>query len=362
MKTNYTLELMRHNVTPREFVAYVNRMLKKHGINEFIDFYDFVNGEKVNGQYWNTSYDNGTPETRPAAAEKIKSLPYDQQTYIKWFDGSIYNQITEFQFDDEKRGFGYYYIISTEVEPEQHETEKAAEQPEKSAPKKTNYKFNVLFDTARAAVEKDVAVFHEPRGNDKTGEIPAFNLLPGVTCSGEACAHCMQEGCYAVKNLFRGGYNAETNKTFRAWIDNTVLAKNHLNTLEKALDKWLTEEKPVLFRIHSSGDFFGVEYARMWKRLAVRHPGTRFLAFTKQWEVVRSVKFYTVKNFELVLSGWTGISIPEDLRKHYRCAWCNDGFEKRIPADAIRCPGNCEECRLCWNLSEIGKDTYFDKH
>lgn len=132
--------------------------------------------------------------------------------------------------------------------------------------------------------------------------------------------------------------------------------------LETALDAWLKKNKPDLFRIHSAGDFCTVEYARMWRRLALKNPGTRFLAFTKQFDIVRRVHFYKVGNFELVLSGWTGIYIPDDLRKHYRCAWCNDGIENRIPADAIKCPGNCETCRACWNLSKLGKDSVFDKH
>ena len=56
------------------------------------------------------------------------------------------------------------------------------------------------------------------------------------------------------------------------------------------------------------------------------------------------------------------LNFPDDLRKHYRCAWCDDGEETRIPADAIECPGNCNECRVCWYLSKLDKDTKFKKH
>lgn len=231
----------------------------------------------------------------------------------------------------------------------------------KKGNKRTNYNFHILFETAKAALEKNSAEFHAPRGNDKTGEIPAFNLLPGVSCSAEACGHCMVEGCYAIKNLFRGGYNIESNSTFRAWCDNYVLASKHVYMLEAKLDAWLSENKPAKFRIHSSGDFVSVEYAKMWRRLAIKHPETRFLAFTKQWEIIRHVYFYKVANFELVLSAWTGINPPADLRKHYRIAYCNDG-ECEIPENAFHCPGDCETCGMCWNLSLLGMDTYFDKH
>jgi len=228
--------------------------------------------------------------------------------------------------------------------------------------KKRGYDIKKLFDIVDDAITTDRAAFHEPRDNSKLKGIPAFNLVPGRTCSPDACAHCLKEGCYAVRNACCHGYNLDENNCLRAWTENTALAFNHMRELEKALDAWLTKNKPALFRIHSSGDMFSVEYARMWRRIAMRHAETRFLAFTKQFDVVRHVHFYKLANFELVLSGWTGVRVPDDLRKHYRVAWCNDGTETRIPADAIHCPGDCNACRACWFLSRIGKDSYFDKH
>ena len=232
----------------------------------------------------------------------------------------------------------------------------------RSTPKKTNYNFKALFDTLATAEAADVSTYHGPRGNSKLGEIPAFNLLPGCSCSPEARAHCMIEGCYAVKNVFSHGYNVNANTVLKAWTDNTVLAKRHVYTLETQIESYLNQNRPQFFRIHSAGDFISVKYARMWYRIAKRHSETRFLAFTKQWDIIRHVFFYRIPNFELVLSGWIGISIPEDLRRHYRCAWCDDGIEDRIPANAIECPGSCDACGMCWHLSELGRDTKFHKH
>lgn len=228
--------------------------------------------------------------------------------------------------------------------------------------KKTGYDFNRYYSIVLGCIDSDRSDFHEPRSNSKLEDIPAWNLAPGITCSAPACSHCLMDGCYAVKNALCHGYNIDTNSCLKAWAENTALAVNHPDILEFLLDRWLARKNPPTFRIHSAGDFFSVDYAEMWKRLAEKHPQTRFLAFTKQFDIIRSVPFYTVPNFELVLSGWTGVIIPEDLRTHYRCAWCNDGTENRIPADAIRCPGNCNKCRCCWNLSRLGKDSYFDKH
>ena len=229
-----------------------------------------------------------------------------------------------------------------------------------------SYKFCKLSESVSTVYSRGISncTLHISTTNSKLGFIPSFNLLPGITCSPESCKHCLREGCYAVKNVFRCGYNVDKNTTLKAWTDNTVLALHDLKTLEKMLTDYFTAHRLMikLFRIHSAGDFFNYDYAMMWYRIAKRFSDIRFLAFTKQWEVARKVPFHDLSNFSLVLSGWTGITIPDDLRKVYRCAWCDDGQETRISADAMLCPGSCETCGMCWYLNELGRDTKFIKH
>lgn len=207
--------------------------------------------------------------------------------------------------------------------------------------------------------------FHKPSTNSKLNGIYAFNLAPLFTCTSEACKHCGREGCYALKNMCCHGYDYDKNNCLKAWMDNTVNVRYHLDRLEDDLELWFNKRRrnPIkFFRIHSSGDFDGnIEYALMWMRIAKRHPSIKFLAFTKDWKVIRLLKGYKVPNLEIVLSGWTGMTIPEDLKEHYRCAYCvEDGCTP--PEGAFHCPGNCDSCGMCWNLSELGIDTYFDKH
>lgn len=115
MKKLYELELTRHGVTPAQFLAYVRQMCKKHNIPFEMSARDFANGQTWgNGYYMDSRYTGGTPKTRPCFAETCKAKPYDHQTYLKGFDGSVYNEIIEFQFDDEKTGFGYFYTVSAE--------------------------------------------------------------------------------------------------------------------------------------------------------------------------------------------------------------------------------------------------------
>ena len=227
-----------------------------------------------------------------------------------------------------------------------------------------NYRFCELSSALSRVTDRGHISYHISTTNSKLGCIPSFNLLPGVTCSAESCKHCMREGCYAVKNAFRCGYNVDKNTTLSAWAENTSIAFFERKQLEYLLSDYFTSVQNTvkLFRIHSSGDFFSVDYAMMWYRIAKKFHSIRFLAFTKQWGVVREVPFYNLPNFSLVLSGWTGIAIPDDLRKYYHCAWCNDGIETRIPDNAMQCPGSCESCGMCWYLNELNRDTMFDKH
>lgn len=194
---------------------------------------------------------------------------------------------------------------------------------------------------------------HISKGNSKLGSIPNWSLVPGATCSATACKTCLKEGCYALKS-----YKAYPS-TRKAWDENTQLAMQDLPALEAQLNAYFSSiSAPRYFRVHVAGDFFSAEYAAMWARVAAAAPHTNFLAFTKQWDAVRSVKF--PENFAVILSAWPGTAIPADLRKKYHVAWLDDKSGRDpIPADAMECPGNCETCGACWKLD---RDTVFHKH
>lgn len=194
---------------------------------------------------------------------------------------------------------------------------------------------------------------HVSEGNRKVGSIPNFSLAPGRTCSREACKTCLRDGCYALKS-----YRMYPSVR-RAWDENSDLAERNVPGLEAVLKAYLTSERPAFFRVHVGGDFVSRAYAEMWARIAEAVPSTRFLAFTKQWENVRGVRF--PDNFSLVLSGWEGTEIPADLREKYPAANCILHAED-MPEGGILCPGSCESCGMCWNLPKLGRDVYFVKH
>jgi hypothetical protein len=105
----YEIEITRHNVTPAEFLSYVRTQLKKKGLNVIsegreLDY--FRRGDDLNFYYRND------PE-KPCKSEKSVSKPYEMQTYVLNWDGTCYNEICEFSFDDGKIGTGYYYLLNT---------------------------------------------------------------------------------------------------------------------------------------------------------------------------------------------------------------------------------------------------------
>ena len=106
----YEIEIERRNVTPAQFLAYVRQQLTKKGLRDLasdLDLDYFRRGNDLNFAY------RTEDRERPCRAEKSVSKPYEMQTYVLNWDGTCYNEICEFQFDDDKTGFGYYYLLNT---------------------------------------------------------------------------------------------------------------------------------------------------------------------------------------------------------------------------------------------------------
>ena len=108
------LELTRRNCTPAQFLGYVRAQIRKAKLEcicaEDIDLDYFKAGNDLN-----FDIDNRGNTEAPCEREKSVSKPYEMQTYIKNWDGTVFNHIMEFEFDDDKTGHGYFYIVNTAV-------------------------------------------------------------------------------------------------------------------------------------------------------------------------------------------------------------------------------------------------------
>jgi hypothetical protein len=79
--------------TPKGFTRYY--WLDEYEEEERIELYRFSQDQDGNGA--------------PCKAETCRTFAHDLQTYALHWDGTCYNEICEFHFNDDKRGYGYYY-------------------------------------------------------------------------------------------------------------------------------------------------------------------------------------------------------------------------------------------------------------
>ena len=184
-------------------------------------------------------------------------------------------------------------------------------------------------------------------GNSKMGTLPVLSLVPGRDCGN--CTHCIAD-CYAIK-AWRQYADTRT-----AWTRNSDAAREDRTQYFADIDAYLTRYRPEAFRWHSAGDILDQDYYRQMCQLARRHPETDFLAFTKMHELDFRGR---PANLSIVLSMWPGLRKP---RKTLPLAWYQDGTETRVPADAIKCHGTCDQCGMCWDLAKTGHDVVLLKH
>lgn len=148
------IEIMRHNVTPAQFLAYVRSQLKKKGMRDVasdLDLEYFARGNSIfNSEYYNEP-------GRPCKSEKSVSKPYEMQTYILNWDGSCYNEICEFEFDDEKTGHGYYYLYNNlDGEQTEEQTEEQNETQTINKKSRDYHQMKIIVQRQGGFREKDI--------------------------------------------------------------------------------------------------------------------------------------------------------------------------------------------------------------
>lgn len=203
--------------------------------------------------------------------------------------------------------------------------------------------------------------------NTKMGCVPSFSLMPIVTCN--KSMPCTNKWCYAIKI-------ARLRKTVaKAWRNNTTICQHDLGLFKGQMIGWLSMYQPQAFRIHVGGDFFSVKYLLAWCEIAERFPKVKFFAFTKQYNVLRSISpHYIPKNLSIILSAWLPSESenwlpPKDLRKRFPVAWVinkdgsmADKVAKYLSKKNDVCLGNCETCGLCFKRKKKDGDIVFYKH
>lgn len=191
-------------------------------------------------------------------------------------------------------------------------------------------------------------------GNRKLGAIMNISTTPVLCCpKGVPCA---REGCYALK-AYRL-YPA----TRKAWARNARIATTNSKSYFSQIARIIADQRPWYFRWGVAGDILNIEYLHGMCEIAEHNLRTRFLAFTKAFDIVNEYENTVAlpRNLALIFSAWPGMRIANP--NAHRIAWMQDGTEHRVPENAIRCPGNCETCGMCFELPALRRDVVFRKH
>lgn len=190
----------------------------------------------------------------------------------------------------------------------------------------------------------------------KLGEnIATVNLPAGITC--RADAPC-KSGCYACKgNFLYSSVKSGLQKNLEAFKDP--------DRFFNVLDSQLNMIPYRFFRWHSSGDIVNERYLEGMCWLARRHKGTRFLCFTKKYELVNEYlnNHRKPENLVLVFSNWKDWTC--DNPHNLPTSWVKFKEESYIPSKAIECSGHCGTCvntnSSCWHMKK-GEAVFFKKH
>lgn len=192
-------------------------------------------------------------------------------------------------------------------------------------------------------------------GNTKLGrQIASINMPVGITC--RADAPCAKTGCYGKKGrwLFENvqkslqwnlnAYNNDHKRFFESVAEQTFLCK--------------------YVRWHSVGDIVDDEYFKGMCKVARKNKDTRYLCFTKKYEIVNNYLndgHRIPSNLKIVFSAWSDW-IPENPYNLPMTFVRGKQFNNDlIPDDAIPCIGKCYMCQACWQLKK-GQCVVFDKH
>ena len=192
-------------------------------------------------------------------------------------------------------------------------------------------------------------------GNTKLGrQIASINMPAGITCRSDA--PCAKSGCYAKKGRW--------------------LFENVQNSLKRNLEAYQNNPKRFFdsvaeqtflckyVRWFSSGDIVDAEFLKGMCRVARKNKDTRYLCFTKKYEIVNDYIKEGHKipsNLRIVFSAWDNW-IPENPYNFPMTYVNGKGFHNNlIPTEAIPNVGQCWKCQACWQLKK-GQSVVFKKH
>ena len=124
-------------------------------------------------------------------------------------------------------------------------------------------------------------------GNTKIGKVWQFSTLPTALVINTKSYGAVRGTCpYTCEHCYGTCGNYCFPSVRDSLARNAIVARECLNWTFNALKAqlaWITKDntKTVNVRIHVTGDFFNLDYATMWKILAIQFPCVSFWTYTK---------------------------------------------------------------------------------
>ncbi|MBQ8619108.1 MAG: hypothetical protein IJ418_16550 [Clostridia bacterium] len=198
---------------------------------------------------------------------------------------------------------------------------------------------------------------HISKGVTKLGAaIPSVSLPPVLSCRQDAPCYSK---CYARKGRFAFSHNKSLlQRNLDIWNEDR-------DSFER--DVTIAAFHSRFFRWHSAGDIPDEAYLDMMVRVAKQLTNTKFLCFTKKYEMVndylKNHKMFPA-NLSIVLSAW-GSFVP-DNPFNLPIAYVRFKHEQtEIPPSAFQCSNYCGDCVMsgcsCWDLKS-GQSVCFNEH
>jgi len=200
-----------------------------------------------------------------------------------------------------------------------------------------------------SVVSNTVSKFH--------GAAVSIGMLPGTTCRPDC--PCFDD-CYARRGRFK------FKNVTKSLAANTLEWKNNPEGFTNKIRKACAVNKYL--RYFHAGDIPDVHFIDMMYRVAVEIPTTRFLCFTKKFEMVNEYideHGKPPKNLKIVLSTWGDDFMPDNPHNLPMAYIRLKNGKSTIPPYAKPCAHRCDECIMnraggCWSL-EDGEAVVFEQ-
>lgn len=196
-------------------------------------------------------------------------------------------------------------------------------------------------------------------GNNDKINTKSFNLPAHASCPG-ASDWCKSH-CYASKGRYVFG---TVRKMYKRNLRAVKEGKSTFSRLVAEIPK------EGVFRIHSSGDFFSVNYIQMWIDICKSKSDIKFWGYTRSWIIPelrdKLEELRSLSNVEIFASidptvlqippkGWRVASVEGDDR--YTGITCPEQLAKK---KGLNVP--CTKCKFCFDKNRKGRNVIFLEH